>query len=320
MKRLIYLAVFLHATLIYAQRCQIAGQVFFADVFDHAITLKTDSGDLVNLNYDEATSFLLAGRGSGMGPEELNNGDRVCVENTHAVVVTPRSEIQAEQKRKLADWQADSLYGVVSELNREARRVTLAVSAANKTMSYSVDVSPKAVYWFFPQNARHLSDAVSGSLDGIVPGDTLYVRGTRDGAGQKFDANLVVSGGLRSFAATIETMEVLDETLEVRMVLSGNRRSVHISLGELYGIGRTEDVTAGKSRRLYQIAAADLKAGDTVLILGNYEGPDSVRACALIAGFSPFSLRPPDPNQQLRWIFDNVPVGEPTPTSVGTDP
>jgi len=62
---------------------------------------------------------------------------------------------------------------------------------------------------------------------------------------------------------------------------------------------------------------ADLKPGDTVLILGIKEGQNSLRAFALIAGFSPFGAIPPDPDQQMRWIFDNVPLGEAylTPTA-----
>ena len=68
------------------------------------------------------------------------------------VTVTPRQEINAEQKKELAAWQADSLYGVVSGLDRKARRITLAVSIGDKTTSYSVDVSPNAAYWFFPRN------------------------------------------------------------------------------------------------------------------------------------------------------------------------
>jgi len=129
------------------------------------------------------------------------------------VTVTPRTEIDAEQKKELTAWQADSLYGVVSGLDRTARLITLAVSAGDKQSSDSIDVSPNAAYWFFPRNTIGLNDAVPGSLDRVAPGDKLYVRGTKDGASQKFVASLIVSGGFRSFAATIETMETLDERL-----------------------------------------------------------------------------------------------------------
>jgi hypothetical protein len=84
---------------------------------------------------------------------------------------------------------------------------------------------------------------------------------------------------------------------------------VHIDLGELYAIGQAGGATAGETRRLYQISAADLQPGDTVLILGIEEGTDSLRACALIAGFSPFGVLPSDPSQQMRWIFDHLPLG-----------
>jgi hypothetical protein len=318
MKLIFYCVVLWLAGLIQAQHCRIAGQIFFADVVDHAITLKTDSGDLVNLSYDGATSFLLAGSGSQpdvgatrVPPEQLNNGDRLCVGTSEPLVVTvtPRRDIETRQKKELAAWQTDSLYGVVSELDRNARRITLAVSAGDKDIGYSVDVSPDAAYWVFPRNTIRLSDAVTGSLDQVAPGDTLYVRGTKDRESQKFAANLIVSGGFRSFAATIETIKPLDELLDVHLVLSGNRRTVHISPGELFAIGQAGP--AGKDRRLYRIAAADLHPGDTVLILGINEGQDSLSACALIAGFSPFGVLPPDSSQLMRWIFDNLSPGDP---------
>jgi hypothetical protein len=313
MKLLFYSVVFSLTGLIQAQHCRIAGQIFFADVVDHTITLKTDSGDLVNFSYDGATSFLLAGSGSQPDvdatrvlPEQLNNGDRLCVGTSEppVITVTRRRDIDARQKKEVAAWQADSLYGVVSGLDRNARRITLDVSAGDRNINYSVDVSPGAAYWLFPRNTIGLSDAVTGSLDQVAPGDTLYVRGTKDSASQKFVANLIVSGGFRSFAATIETIKPLDELLDVHLVLSGNRRAVHISPGELFAIGQAG--AAGKVRQLYRIAAADLHPGDTVLILGVNEGPDSLSACALIAGFSPFRVVPPDSSQLMRWIFDNL--------------
>src|SRR5258708_25675997 len=85
MKPLFYLVVFSSA-LVHAQQCRIGGQVFFSDVVDHTVTIKTDSGDLVNFNYDSATTFLLPGPGSqrdaaskGVLPAALNNGDSLRV-------------------------------------------------------------------------------------------------------------------------------------------------------------------------------------------------------------------------------------------------
>src|SRR4029077_1937228 len=135
-----------------------------------------------------------------------------------------------------------------------------------KTTSYSVDVSPNAAYWFFPRNTIGLGDAVTGSLDRVAPGDTLYVRATKGNTSQNFVASLIVSGGFRSFAATIETMETLDELLHVRLVLSGDRRTVPVGSGELYTIGQAGGAAVGSAGRFYRIAAADLHPGHTVLI------------------------------------------------------
>src|ERR1700686_2861329 len=110
MKFLLYVILGSSTNLAHAQDCRIAGQVFFADVVDHTIRIKTDSGDLVNFNYDNATSFLRSDVGANrVLPEQLNNGDRLCVRAIEPVVVnvTPRANIEAAQKKELAAWEAD---------------------------------------------------------------------------------------------------------------------------------------------------------------------------------------------------------------------
>src|SRR5580700_4701810 len=179
MKLWIYFVAFWPPAVIQAQQCRIAGQVFFADTVDHTITLTTDSDDLVKFAYDGATHFVNAVDTHRMPPEQLNNGDRLCVGTTDPVVVTVtrRQEIEAEQKKELAAWQADSLYGIVSGVDLKARRIKLAASAGDQQKSYSVDVRPDAVYWVFPRNTVRLGEAVAGTLDRITSGDRIYVRG-----------------------------------------------------------------------------------------------------------------------------------------------
>jgi hypothetical protein len=318
MKLSLYCVVLWPAAFVNAQHCRTAGQIFFADVVDQTITLRTDSDDLVNFNYDRATKFFVAhpelrdAYRKEVTPEQLENGDRLCVGTSEPVVVTvtPRTEINAEQKKELAQWQADSLYGVVSGLDRTAGLMTLEVSAGDQKKTYSIDVSPNAVYWFFPRSSSGLRDAVSSSLDRIAVGDTLYVRGTKTGASQKLVATLIISGGFRSFAVTIQPAGPLDDLLQVRLVPSGDRRTVHIAFGEFYAVGRADRSAGGNGRRLHRISVADLQPGDTVLILGIDKGDGSLDACALVAGFSPFGVLPPDPSQQMRWIFDNVAPGD----------
>ncbi len=320
MRFLFYFVVLLPATLVHAQHCRVAGQVFFADAAGHAITLKTDSGDLVNFSYDGATSFLAEsgsqrdGSARRVTPEELNDGDLLCVGTSDPLVVTvtSRQAINAEQKKELAAWQADSLYGVVSGLDRKAQRIRLAVSVGGQNTSYVVDVSPNAAYWFFRRNAVNFRDAQTSSWDRIAPGDALYVRGTKGGAGQKFVASVIVSGGFRTFAATIETIEALDEVLHVHLVLSGNKRTFHIGPGELYAIEQAEAPAGGRTSGLHRIDAGDLQPGDTVLILGINDEQNSLRAGAVIVGFSASDILPPDPSQQMRWIFDSAPLGDAT--------
>src|ERR1700680_1677631 len=110
MKLLFYIVAVWLTTLVDAQDCRSAGQVFFTDAIDRTISVKTDSGDLVNFNYDDATSFRIARSGSQqdtrsnrVSPEQLNNGDRLCVGTAEPLVVTvtPRRKVEAEQQKEL---------------------------------------------------------------------------------------------------------------------------------------------------------------------------------------------------------------------------
>ena len=58
-------------------------------------------------------------------------------------------------------------------------------------------------------------------------------------------------------------MEILDEQMHVRLVLSGRRQTVHVNLGELYTIGRVGAATS-EARRLYRISAGDLQPTDAL--------------------------------------------------------
>ena len=80
MKLSFYVLLIWSTALVHAQDCRVVGQLFYADVVNHAIKIKTDSGNLVNFNYDNATSFLRSdARVNRVLPEQLNNGDRLRV-------------------------------------------------------------------------------------------------------------------------------------------------------------------------------------------------------------------------------------------------
>jgi len=67
--------------------CQVSGQIFGTDIAAHTIMVKSDSGDLVNVSYDDATAFVRELPGSKpladaprVASQELAIGDRLCVQ------------------------------------------------------------------------------------------------------------------------------------------------------------------------------------------------------------------------------------------------
>lgn len=122
-------------------------------------------------------------------------------------------------------------------------------------------------------------------------------------------ARLIVSGGFRSVAGSIESMEPLKELLLLRDFRSGRGRPVHFDFLRIYVVGKNE-APGARDRRLYLATIGDLNEGDSVLILGreNHQTGD-IEAFLLITGFSPDGVLQPGPGQAADWIFQAIGFG-----------
>jgi hypothetical protein len=294
-----------------ASACQTAGQISGWDVLENTFTLKSDSGDYSDFRYDGSTTFT-NGEAS-FRPEELNIDDRLCVEAFRAdtrkiasrVRVTSRVEIEARDKRELIRWQSESLFGTVKALDASNHTITVSVSASSDA---SVDVAGSVAFWMVPPSAEDPADTIRGSLDRLVIGDAIYVRGERVPGTPTMRARLIVSGGFRSFAGSLESMEPLKELVTIRDFRTGRSRSIHIFM-QFYTVGKTT-ASGMRDRRLYFATVGDLKKGDSVLVLGREnKQTGSVDAFALITGFSPGGILQPGPGQSSDWIFQAAGFG-----------
>ena len=298
--------------------CQAAGQIAGWNIVEHTLSLKSDSGDYSDFHYDGSTTFTTAG--STFQPDELgllerlNIDDRLCVEAFRVdnkeiasrVRVTYRAEIDARDKRELVRWQSESLFGAVKALDPANHRITVRVSASSDV---SVDAAGSVAFWILPTAADDLADAVNGGWESLALGDAIYVRGERVNGMPTMRARMVVSGGFRSFAGSVESMEPLRELLVLRDFRSGRDRPVHFDFLPIYVAGKNE-VPGAHDRRLYLATIGDLNEGDSVLILGreNHQTGD-IEAFLLITGFSPRGVLQPGPGQSADWIFQAIGFG-----------
>ena len=298
--------------------CQVAGQVAGWDILDHTLSLKSDSGHYSNFRYDGSTVFTSGEailRPDQLGiVEALNIDDRLCVESFRTdsqemasrIRVTSRAEIDARDKRELIRWQAESLFGTIKSLDRANHGITVSVSASSDV---SVDAAGSVTFWILPAAADEPSDTVRGGWESLAPGDAIYVRGERVTGMPTMRARLIVSGGFRSFAGSVESMEPLTSVLQLRDFRSGRTRPVHFDFMSIYVVGKNT-VPGARDRRLYPATVGDMKEGDSVLILGRENDQTGViDAFLLITGFSPGGVLQSGPGQSADWIFQAIGLG-----------
>jgi hypothetical protein len=298
--------------------CRAAGQVAGWDVLAHTINLKSDSGNYFDFRYDGTTTFTSGD--ATLKPDELgllewlNIDDRLCVEAFGAdgqkiasrVRVTSRAEIEARDRRELLRWQADSLFGTVKTLDPANHRITVSVPASPDV---SVNAAGSVAFWVLPAAADDPADTVHGSWESLAAGEAIYVRGERVPGMPTMRARLIVSGGFRSFAGSVESMDPLTNVLNLRDFRSGRTRPVHFDFMSIYVVGKNAASGAG-DRRLYPGTVGDMKKGDSVLILGREnDQTGDIDAFLLITGFSPGGVLQPGPGQSADWVFEAIGFG-----------
>jgi hypothetical protein len=298
--------------------CQAAGQVAGWDLMQHTLTLKSDSNHYSDFRYDGSTTFTTAGgtfRSDELGIlEGLNIDDRLCVEafrtdnkeTASHVRVTFRREIDARDRQELIRWQSESLFGTVKALDQANHQITVGVSGV---ANVSVDAAGSVAFWILPTAADDPAESVHGGWESLAPGDAVYVRGERVAGMPTMRARLIVSGGFRSFAGAVESMEPLTSLLQLRDFGSGRIRPVHFEFMPIYVVGKNA-APGARDRRLYPATVGDLKEGDSVLLLGRDNDQTGViDAFLLITGVSPGGVLQPGPGQSADWIFQAVGFG-----------
>jgi hypothetical protein len=301
-----------------APACRVAGQVAGWDLLAHTINLKSDSGNYSDFRYDGSTKFTTGD--ATLKPDELgmlewlNIDDRLCVEAFQAdaqqiasrVRVTSRVEVDAGDRRELLRWQAESLFGTVKTLDPANHRITVSVPASPDV---SVDAAGSVAFWILPKAADDPVDTVRGSWESIAKGDAIYVRGERVPGMPAMRARLIVSGGFRSFAGSVESMDPLTNVLDLRDFRSGHNRPLHFDFLSIYVVGKNT-APGARGRRLYHATVGDMKKGDSVLILGRENNQTGdIEAFLVVTGFSPGGVLQPGPGQSADWIFQAIGFG-----------
>lgn len=194
---------------------------------------------------------------------------------------------------------------MVTALDPITHRITLAAMPAPLT----IDAGGKVTYWSFPASSAHLDDAVRGSWGNLVAGKPIYVHGdTKDAAGA-MSASLILTGGWRSYAGTVESFDALHGLIRLRELDTNKPLTIHADFSNLYAIARPQGTTQSPRHNMWGMSFGDLHPGDGVLVLGQEEpGSDRIRGLALVTGFSSLGVVV-TPDEEVHWIFDAIGLG-----------
>lgn len=305
-----------------APACKAAGQAFGWDPLAQTLTLKSDSGLYSDFRYDSATTFnegTTSFRPDELGVlQSLNIDDRLCVQSFRSdapdiasvIKVTARARIDAADEQEILRWQADSFSGVIQAIDRAAHTMTVTVSPSSVV---TVDTSGPVQYWNFPASAEDPADTVRSTGEALTPGQAVYVRGGRTSGSPNIQARLIVSGGLRTFAGSIESMDPLNSLLHLRDLRTGRSRLAHFDFSSIDIVGKAT-AAGSRARQVFPGTLGDLEEKDAVLIFGKEDQASGmIQALLLVTGFSPGGILQPGPGQSPDWIFEAVGFGASRP-------
>jgi len=288
--------------------CQIFGQVFGIDPLGGDMLVKSPSGDIGGLRFDQTTIFTRASLNASpaaparIAPAEVNDGDLICarasekrdsvVATASQVLVASRPEIQKVQKAKLLQWSNSGASGSVVRLNQKEGSFILERTLPDGARgSLLVETSPATRFRQYPAEAPGLHAGAAASLAQIRVGERLYVRGDPGADGASIKARVILLEGSQALTAAIDSMDALSETVKLHDLSTGKPIKAHISPSGLFllnpgmNAAPNEIGESPRGRKLQTLDFGDLQAGDSVVLVGNPDDSGWMRCIALITDF-----------------------------------
>jgi len=306
--------------------CQIFGQVFGIDPLGGDMLIKSPSGDIGGLRFDQTTVFERAALNASpaalarITPPELNNGDLICAraseENESVVMaasqvlVASRAEIEGQQKANLIQWSKSGASGEVVKLNeKEGSFILDRILPGGARGNLLVETSSSTRFRQYPPEAASLNAGAAASWAQIRVGERLYVHGDPGADGASINARVILLEGFQALTAVIDSMDALAETVKLHDLSTGKPIVVHISPSDLFllnpgmSAAQHEIRESPGGRKLQTLDFGDLQAGDSVVLVGTPDNSGSMRCIALITDFGEVTTQS---GGQVSWDFESM--------------
>jgi len=299
-------------------RCPVIGQIFGIDPLAGTMLVKTPSGSIESLWFEQATVFRAVTFDSSskassvpIGANDVSSGDWICArtganeKRAEIVLVAARQEIQDRQRETLARWLSDSAFGTVIEIQPESKNLVLEYRVGGDGKRVLVTTSDNTRFNRYLWDGTELGEIASASWAQVRVGERMYVHGTMSVDGESLDATSVICGDLQVIAGTIGAINPLDETLRMNELLTGQLVTVHIGPGDL----RLISPGHGTARVLQAIDFGDIREGDSVIVLGrqNESAGTKIDGAVLIVNFG--EPTPQAVSQKVTWELVPVMLG-----------
>ncbi|HYI96743.1 MAG TPA: hypothetical protein VEX68_24595 [Bryobacteraceae bacterium] len=295
--------------------CVNSGAVFERDVAGRTVMLKDRTGYVgsVELPPEIAIWKLQVVEGGKVSStpvrikfDEISANDLVCVERAKVTVV-PRTELERAQRESALNWQSNSVFGSIHTIDSASRKiVVMPLAAQNPPPPTEINLPAEVLLRTYPSTAMRIGDASPVRFEDLQAGERVYIRGRRAPGAATLDATLLIKGGMRAITGAL--VEAGAAKVRLREYGTGHTLDISIPSTRAYRTSAELTYSSGAIRldetALSIINVADLKAGDTVLVVGTVDyDTKSGTGLGVIAQFGYFGTSPNDGDQQITWIL-----------------
>ena len=226
---------------------RLVGKVTSTDVEQGRLTVETDQGEAVTVGIDSSTRCMRVPPGEKdlanavpTAIADISLGDRVLARvptstsgppaAASLVLVMPRADLEQKRQQELADWKARGTVGKIASIDASVREVTLVAQSLRETKTTIVAVQSETGIRRYAPGSIRFQDARPSSFEELKVGDQLWVLGEsqENPEGARIEAEQLVAGAFRNFAATVRGVEAGEGTVRVKDLETGKTFSVHI--------------------------------------------------------------------------------------------
>lgn len=316
---LLFLSVLLFAQTnpSVSDTCTRAGAAFAVDPLTNGLLIKDAKGYIAHFDIGRDTKIVKlpvggegrSAQGQTIEAGQIQPGDLVCVQSqgekgpVTSVTVVSRVDIESAQRQFVSEWQRDTVFGSISNLEKDKMAVK-----ASSGEAVDVHLDDAAIYRTIPLAATQISDARQIKRTDLKVGDMVFVRGHRSAGDPALKAKTVVTGGFRAIIGTFLEARPLDRTVKLREYGTKTDLLVRIPDRAIYRtaaqLNHPNRIVGPNDLTLVPLGASDLQAGDVVLVVGKSDASaNSAQGLAMITRFGYFGSAPGGDKQKIEWLL-----------------